>query len=83
MIYVNTQLHLLYYTFFSYMTRAWGMPASFVHSFLFFHPLRKVWVLQVPLSLQWVVLGTPHNALSYKGILNKINIDVFWLYVCS
>jgi hypothetical protein len=36
-IYVNTQLQLLYYTFLSYMTRAWGMPTSFVHSFIFPH----------------------------------------------
>jgi hypothetical protein len=34
-IYVHTQLQLLYYIFLSYMTRAWGMPTSFVHSFIF------------------------------------------------
>jgi hypothetical protein len=68
--------------FLSYMTRAWGMPASFVHSFIFY-TLGKVWVLQVPLSLQWITLDTLHNALSYNGTLSRRNIDEFWLYVCS
>jgi hypothetical protein len=40
-IYVNIQLQLPSYPFLSYMTQAWGMPASFVHSFIFPH-LAKV-----------------------------------------
>jgi hypothetical protein len=51
--------------------------------FYFFHTLGKAWVLQVPLSFQWVTLDTPHNALSYTGTLSRRNIDVFRLYVCS
>jgi hypothetical protein len=74
-IYTNTQLQLLYYTFLSYITRAWDMPTSFVHN-LFLH-LAKGWVLQVPLSLQWVSLDTLIIALSYKDTLSRRNIDEF------
>jgi hypothetical protein len=37
----------LHSSFLSYMTGAWGMPASFVHN-LFFTHLMEGWVLQVP-----------------------------------
>jgi hypothetical protein len=74
-IYTNTQFQLLYYTFLSYIARAWGMLASFVHS-LFLHPT-KGWVLQVPLYLQRVALYTLIIALSYNDTLSRRNIDEF------
>jgi hypothetical protein len=35
MIYISLQCQLLSYIFLSYMTRAWGMPTSFVYIFYF------------------------------------------------
>jgi hypothetical protein len=43
-VYTNTSVIF----FQSYITRAWGMPASFVHSFLFFAQLSEGRVLPVP-----------------------------------
>ena len=43
-VYTNTSVIF----FQSYMTRAWGMPASLVHSFLFFAHLSEGQVLPVP-----------------------------------
>jgi hypothetical protein len=61
-VYTNTSVIF----FQSYITRARGMPASFVHSCIFFlHVSQKV------------------EAFPYKIILNRRNIDGFWLYVCS
>jgi hypothetical protein len=82
---LSTSTHSFsYYTtpfFLSYMTRAWGMPASFVHN-LFYIPYEG-WVLQVPFSLQRVTLDTLTIALSYNDTLSRRNIDEFQLYVCS
>jgi hypothetical protein len=43
-VYTNTSVNF----FQSYITRSWGMPASFVHSFLFFAQLSEGRVLPVP-----------------------------------
>jgi hypothetical protein len=66
----------------SYMTRAWGMPASFVHSFYFTH-LMEDRVLPVLFFLQRITLDDPAIALSYNNLLSRRNIDGFQLYVCS
>jgi hypothetical protein len=79
-VYTNT----LVIFFQSYITRAWSMPASFVHSFLvFFAQLSKGRVLPVPFFLQWIALNGPTFSLSYNNILSRRNIDGFRLYVCS
>jgi hypothetical protein len=77
-IYTNTSVIF----FQSYITRAWGMPASFVHSFLFCTPHRR----SGPTSssfLQRITLNDPTIALSYNNILSRRNIDGFQLYMCS
>jgi hypothetical protein len=63
--------------------RAWGMPASFVHNFLFFAHLSEGRVLPVPFFLQRITLNGPTISLSYNNILSRRNIDGFRLYVCS
>jgi hypothetical protein len=47
-IYTTTPFQLLYSTFLSYMTRAWGMPTSFVHN-LFFTPCERLGTTGSPL----------------------------------
>jgi hypothetical protein len=69
-------------TFFlqSYITRAWGMPASFVHTCKLFHSLWKVGSTGSFL-LQRIALYGLTLSLPYNTILSKRNIDEFWLYV--
>jgi hypothetical protein len=64
----------------SYITRAWGMPASFVHTCILFHTLWKVGSTGSFL-LQRIALYGLTLALPYNTILSKRNIDGFRLYV--
>jgi hypothetical protein len=64
----------------SYITRAWGMPASFVHTCILFHTLWKVGSTGSFL-LQRIALYGLTLALPYNTILSKRNIDEFRLYV--
>jgi hypothetical protein len=64
----------------SYITRAWGMPASFVHICILFHTLWKVGSTGSFL-LQRIALHGLTLALPYNTILSKRNIDEFRLYV--
>jgi hypothetical protein len=77
-VYTNTSVIF----FQSYITRAWGMPASFVHSFLFCAPHRRSGPTG-SFFLQRITLNDPTIALSYNNILSRRNIDGFRLYVCS
>jgi hypothetical protein len=85
-VYTNTSVIL----FQSYITRAWGMPASFVHNFLFlfffffffFTTLRRSGPIG-SFFLQRIALNDPTIALPYNNILSRRNIDGFRLYVCS
>jgi hypothetical protein len=63
-------------TFFlqSYITRAWGMPASFVHICILFHTLWKVGSTGSSL-LQRIALYGLTIALPYNTILSQRNID--------
>jgi hypothetical protein len=69
-------------TFFlqSYITRAWGMLASFVHICILFHTLWKVGSTGSSL-LQRISLYGLTLALPYNTILSQRNIDEFRLYV--
>jgi hypothetical protein len=78
-VYTNTSVIF----FQSYITRAWGMPASFVHSFLFFGTTLRRSGPTGSFFLQWIALNDPTIALSYNNILSRRNIDGFRLYVCS
>jgi hypothetical protein len=78
-VYTNTSV---IFFFQSYMTRAWVMPASFVHSFLFCAPHRRSGPTD-PFFLQRITLNNPTISLSYNNILSRRNIDGFRLYVCS
>jgi hypothetical protein len=64
----------------SYIPRAWGMPASFVHTCILFHTLSKVRSTGSCL-LQRIALHGLTLALPYNTILSKRNIDEFRLYV--
>jgi hypothetical protein len=64
----------------SYITRAWGMPASFVHTCILFHTLWKVGPTGSCL-LQRIALHGLTLALPYHTIFSKRNIDEFRLYV--
>jgi hypothetical protein len=64
----------------SYITRAWGMPASFVHICILFHSLWKVGSTGSSL-LQRIALYGLTLALPYNTILSQRNIDEFRLYV--
>jgi hypothetical protein len=64
----------------SYITRAWDMPASFVHTCILFHTLWKVGFTGSFL-LQRIALYSLTLALPYNTILSKRNIDEFRLYV--
>jgi hypothetical protein len=48
-------------TFFlqSYITQAWGMPASFVHTCILIHTLWKGWTLQVPFFFKGLLYTVP------------------------
>ena len=65
-----------------YITRAWGMPASFVHICILFHTLWKVGSTGSSL-LQRISLYGLTLALSYNTVLSQRNIDEFRLYICS
>jgi hypothetical protein len=78
-VYTNTSVIF----FQSYITRAWGMPASFVHSFLFFCTTLRRSGPTGSFFLQRIALNGPTIALSYNNILSRRNIDGFRLYVCS
>jgi hypothetical protein len=77
-----SRLHQQFRYFFlqSYITRAWGMPASFVHTCILFHTLWKVGSTGSFL-LQRIALYGLTLALPYNTILSKRNIDEFRLYV--
>ena len=64
----------------SYITQAWGMPASFVHTCILFHTLWKVGSTGSFLLLRIDLYGLT-LALPYNTILSKRNIDEFRLYV--
>jgi hypothetical protein len=64
----------------SYITRAWGMPASFVHICILFHTLWKVGSTG-SFFLQRIALYGLTLALPYNTILSQRNIDAFRLYV--
>jgi hypothetical protein len=49
----------LHPSFLSYMTRAWGMPASFVHSLFFIHTLWKVGFYKFPSPSNGALLTIP------------------------
>jgi hypothetical protein len=70
-------------TYLSYMTRAWGMPASFVYNFYFPTPRERFGSHSFPSLSNGIALAVPINTLSYNGTLSRRNIDVFRLYVCS
>jgi hypothetical protein len=63
-----------------YITRAWGMPASFVHICILFHTLETVGFTGSSL-LQRIALYGLTLALSYNTALSQRNIDEFRLYV--
>jgi hypothetical protein len=63
-----------------YITRAWGMPASFVHICILFHTLGTVGSTGSSL-LQRIALYGLTLALSYNTALSQRNIDEFRLYV--
>jgi hypothetical protein len=63
-----------------YITRAWGMPASFVHICILFHTLWKVGSIGSSL-LQRIALYGLTLALSYNTVLSQRNIAEFRLYV--
>jgi hypothetical protein len=63
-----------------YITRAWGMPASFVYICILFHTLWKVGSTGSSL-LQRIALYGLTLALPYNTVLSQRNIDEFRLYV--
>jgi hypothetical protein len=63
-----------------YITRAWGMPTSFVHICILFHTLWKVRSTGSSL-LQRIALYGLTLALPYNTVLSQRNIDEFRLYV--
>jgi hypothetical protein len=78
-VYTNTSVIF----FQSYITRAWGMPASFVHSCIFFHARLSEGRDTGSFFLQRIVPKGPTIAFPYNNILSRRNIDGFRLYVCS
>jgi hypothetical protein len=68
------------FSFQGYITRAWGMPASFVHICILFHTLWKVGSTGSSL-LQRIALYGLTLALPYNTVLSQRNIDEFRLYV--
>jgi hypothetical protein len=77
-VYTNTSVIF----FQSHITRAWGMPASFVHSFLFCTTHRRSGPTG-SFFIQRIALNNPTIALSYNDILSRRKIDGFRLYVFS
>jgi hypothetical protein len=77
-----SRLHQQFRHFFlqNYITRAWGMPASFVYTCILFHTLWKVGSTGSCL-LQRIALHGLTLALPYHTILSTRNIDEFRLYV--
>jgi hypothetical protein len=67
----------------SYITRAWGMPASFVNSCIFFHTRLSEGRDTGSFFLQWIVPKGPTIAFPYNNPCSRRNIDGFRLYVCS
>jgi hypothetical protein len=67
----------------SYITRAWGMPASFVHSCILVHTRLSVDRDTGSFFLQRIVTKGPTLAFLYNHSLSRRNIDGFRLYVCS
>jgi hypothetical protein len=69
----------------SYITRAWGMPASFVHNCIFFFLSARLSEGRATgsSSLQRITPKDPTLAFPYNNILSRRNIDGFRLYVCS
>jgi hypothetical protein len=61
-------LHQHFIPLLSYMTRAWGMPISFVHS-LFLHTLRKVGFYKFPSPSNWELFPTPLSLSLTKTLL--------------
>jgi hypothetical protein len=79
-VYTNTSVIF----FQSYITRAWGMPASFVHSCIFFFHARLSEGRDTgSFFLQRIAPKGPTIAFPYNTILSRRNIDGFRLYVCS
>jgi hypothetical protein len=78
-VYTNTSVIF----FQSYITRAWGMPASFVHSCIFFHACLSEGRDTGSFFLQRIVPNGPTIAFPYNNSLSRRNIDGFRLYVCS
>ena len=78
-VYTNTSVIF----FQSYITRAWGMPALFVHSCIFFHARLSEGRDTGSFFLQRIVLKGPTIAFPYTNIRSRRNIDGFRLYVCS
>jgi len=78
-VYINTFVILLQ----SYITRAWGMPASFVHSCILVHTRLSEDQDTDSFFLQWIVSKGPTIAFLYNHSLSRRNIDGFRLYVCS
>jgi hypothetical protein len=67
----------------SYITRAWDMPASFVHSCILVHTRLSVDRDTGSFFLQRTVPKGPTLAFLYNHSLSRRNIDGFRLYVCS
>jgi hypothetical protein len=79
-VYTNTSVIF----FQSYITRAWGMPASFVHNCIFFFSARLSEDRDTgSFFLQRIAPKGPTHAFHYNNILSRRNIDGFRLYVCS
>jgi hypothetical protein len=79
-VYTNTSVIF----FQSYITRAWGMLASFVHNGIFFVSARLSEDRDTgSFFLQRIAPKGPTHAFPYNNILSRRNIDGFRLYVCS
>jgi hypothetical protein len=79
-VYTNTSVIF----FQSYITRAWGMPALFVHNCIFFLSARLSEDRDIgSFFLQRIALKGPTLAFPYNNIHSRRNIDGFRLYVCS
>jgi hypothetical protein len=78
-VYTNTSVTL----FQSYITRAWVMPASFVHSCILVHTRLSVDRDTGSFFLQRIIPKGPTLDFLYNHSLSRRNIDGFRLYVCS
>jgi hypothetical protein len=74
---------------FSYSLTFWFHDTSMGHAhlvcthILFFLPRERFGSHSFPSPSEWIALAVPLFTLHYNGTLNKRNIDVFRLYVCS